>query len=138
MVRVHGLDWICPPAVAAIRSKRGLQHFLAPHWGLVAPFGLRAGWQLRPRHGPRHHPGPSYLRQAEQLIRDSADLTDEPKAIAEYWADGPGSATPPGHWCLVAQWVSARDRHSLGLDVLLFFVLGGALHDAAVATRPPT
>jgi len=110
-----------------------VQHFLAPHWGLVTPFGLHAGWQLRPRRGPRRYPGPGYRRQAEQLLRDSADLTDQHKTIAEYWADGPGSATPPGHWCLVAQWVSARDRHGLDQDVVLFFALGGALHDAAVA-----
>ena len=53
--------------------------------------------------------------------------------IAEYWADGPGTETPPGHWCLLAQWVSARDRHGLDQDVVLFFALTGALHDAAVA-----
>jgi hypothetical protein len=110
-----------------------VQRFLAPHWGLVTPFALYAGWQLRPRRGPRRYPSPGYLRQAGQLLRDSAELTDEHKAIAEYWADGPGSATPPGHWCRIAHWVSARDRHDLDQDVLLFFVLGGALHDAGVA-----
>jgi hypothetical protein len=110
-----------------------VQRFLAPHWGLVTPFGLHASWEFRPRRGPRRHPGPGYRRQAEQLLRDSANLTDEHKAIAEYWADGPGSVTPPGHWCLLAQWVSVRDHHGLDQDALLFFVLGGALHDAAVA-----
>jgi hypothetical protein len=109
-----------------------VQRFLAPHWGLVTPFGLHAGWQLRPRRGPRRHPGPGYLRQAEQVLRDSAELTDENKVIAEYWADGPGTETPPGHWCRLAQWASARDRHGLDQDVVLFFALGGALHDAAV------
>jgi hypothetical protein len=110
----------------------GVQRFLAPHWGLVAPFALHAGSQLRPRRGPRRHPGPGYRRQAEQVLADSADLDDQRKAIAEYWADGPGSETPPGHWCLLAQWVSARDRHGLDQDVVLFFALGGALHDAGV------
>jgi Domain of unknown function (DUF6851)/VCPO second helical-bundle domain len=110
-----------------------VQRFLAPHWGLVAPFALRAGWQLRPRRGPRRHPGPGYLRQAEQVLADSAELTDQHKATAEYWADGPGSETPPGHWCLLAQWVAARNRHGLDQDVVLFFALGGALHDAGAA-----
>ena len=109
-----------------------VQRFLAPHWGLVTPFALHAGWQLRPRRGPRRHPRPGYLRQAEQVLRDSAELTDQHKATAEYWADGPGTETPPGHWCRLAQWVSARDRHGLDQDVVLFFALGGALHDAAV------
>ena len=110
-----------------------VQRFLAPHWGLVTPFALHVGSQLRPRRGPRRHPGPGYRRQAEQVLADSAELTDQHKAIAEYWADGPGTETPPGHWCLLAQWVSARDGHGLDQDVVLFFALSGALHDAAVA-----
>jgi hypothetical protein len=110
-----------------------VQRFLAPHWGLVAPFALHVGCQLRPRRGPRRHPGPGYRRQAEQVLADSAELTDQHKATTEYWADGPGSETPPGHWCLLAQWVSARDGHGLDQDAVLFFALGGALHDAAVA-----
>jgi hypothetical protein len=110
-----------------------VQRFLAPHWGLVTPFGLHVGWELRPRRGPRRHPGPGYRRKAEQVLADSAELTDEHKAMAEYWADGPGSETPPGHWCLLAQQLSARDDHGLDQDVVLFFALGGALHDAAVA-----
>jgi hypothetical protein len=65
------------------------QRFLVPHWGLVAPFALQAGWELRPA-GPRLHPGRSYLFQAEEVLADSAGLTDEHKATAEYWADGPG------------------------------------------------
>ena len=108
------------------------QRFLAPHWGLVVPVALQAGWELRPA-GPRRHPGRSYLLQAEELLADSAGLTDEQKAIAEYWADGPASQTPPGHWCLHAQEVSARDGNSLDEDVKLFFALTAALLDASIA-----
>jgi hypothetical protein len=108
------------------------QRFLGPHWGLVVPFALKAGWELRPA-GPRRHPGRSYLFQAEEVLADSAGLTDEHKAIAEYWADGPGSETPPGHWCLLAQDVSARDGHDLDQDVKLFFALTAALLDASIA-----
>jgi hypothetical protein len=108
------------------------QRFLAPHWGLVAPFALREGWELRPE-GPRRHPGRSFLLQATELLADSAGLTDEQKAIAEYWADGPASETPPGHWCLLARKVSARHGHGLDEDVRLFFALGGALLDASIA-----
>jgi PAP2 superfamily len=108
------------------------QRFLVPHWGLVAPFALEAGWELRPR-GPRRHPGPGFLAQAVELLADSAGLTDERKAIAEYWADGPGTETPAGHWCLLAREVSARDGHGLDEDVRLFFALTGALLDAGIA-----
>jgi hypothetical protein len=110
------------------------QRFLVPHWGLVVPFALRAGWVLRPRQGPRRHPERGFLVQAERLLADSAGLTDEHKAIAEHWADGPGTETPPGHWCLIAQQVSARDGHGLDEDIRLFFALSGALLDAGIAS----
>jgi uncharacterized protein DUF6851/vanadium-dependent haloperoxidase-like protein len=109
------------------------QPFLVPHWGQVVPFGLRDCWELRPQQGPRLHPGRGYQQQAEEVLHDSAGLTDEHKVMAEYWADGPGSETPPGHWCLLAQEVSARDGHGLEEDVRLFFALTGALLDAGIA-----
>jgi uncharacterized protein DUF6851/vanadium-dependent haloperoxidase-like protein len=108
------------------------QRFLVPHWGLVVPFALDAGWELRPR-GPRRHPEPGFLLQATQTLANSAGLTDGHKAIAEYWADGPGTETPPGHWCRFAKEVSARDNHGLDEDVRLFFALTGALLDAGIA-----
>jgi len=63
----------------------------------------------------------------------SAALTDREKMIAEYWEDGPSSETPPGHWSLLAQYVSRRDGHDLDADVQLFFILGNALLDASIA-----
>jgi hypothetical protein len=70
---------------------------------------------------------------------------DYARALAEYWADGPHSETPPGHWNSIANEVSdsaelARriggrgpqvDR--LEWDVKLYLALNGAVHDAAVA-----
>ena len=67
------------------------------------------------------------------------------RAIAEFWADGPNSETPPGHWNVIANSVSdqlapdlriggsgpALDR--LQWDVKLYFALNGAVHDAAIA-----
>jgi hypothetical protein len=67
------------------------------------------------------------------VLADSGGLTDEHKAIAEYWADGPGTETPCGHWCLLARQVSGRDGHGLDGDVKLLFALAGALLDASIA-----
>ena len=62
----------------------------------------------------------------------SANLTDEHKMIAEYWADGPRSETPPGHWNLLAEYVSRQRHHTLADDVKMFFALNAALLDASV------
>jgi hypothetical protein len=108
------------------------QSFLAPHWRLVIPFALSTADEFRPA-APAMPGSAEYLRQAEEIRALSAHLTDRSKAIAEYWADGPATETPPGHWALLASWVSRRDRHGLDDDVVLFFALGNAMLDASIA-----
>ena len=106
--------------------------FIAPHWGRVVPFALTSGSQFRPPDVPNLYPFGGYRVQAEQILHYSAGLTDTQKVIAEYWADGPNSELPPGHWMLFGQFVSRRDRHTLDQDVKLFFALGNAVFDAGI------
>jgi hypothetical protein len=111
-----------------------VQTFETPQWGRVKPFAMTSGSQFRPKQGPASYTRTKqhYITQAEELIQLSAGLSDEQKMIAEYWADGPNSETPPGHWCLFAQFVSKRDHHKLDDDVKLFFTLSNALLDASI------
>jgi hypothetical protein len=72
-------------------------------------------------------------------------LADFGRAVAEFWADGPHSETPPGHWNVIANAVSDSPgfEHRMGgtgpeldrleWDVKLYFALNGAVHDAAIA-----
>lgn len=108
-----------------------VQKYIAPHWGNVTPFALAAPYQFLPRL-PELFPSAGYEHQARQVLNYSAHLTDEQKVIAEYWADGPASELPPGHWALFAQVVSARDHHSLDEDVKMFFALSNAILDASI------
>jgi hypothetical protein len=110
----------------------GSQQFLAPHWGLVTPFALTSLEDLRPAPPPLYPDG-NYIQEANQILHFSAKLDDRSKMIAEYWADGPASVTPPGHWNLFAQAVSRRDAHRLDEDVKMFFALGNALLDVSIA-----
>ncbi len=71
--------------------------------------------------------------------------SDFARVLAEFWADGPHSETPPGHWNVLANESSehpawkrrfAGEGPELGpleWDVKLYFALNGALHDAAIA-----
>ena len=65
------------------------------------------------------------------------------RCLAEFWADGPQSETPPGHWNVLANEVSdALAEHRIGgagpdldrleWDVKLYFAMNGAVHDAAI------
>jgi uncharacterized protein DUF6851/vanadium-dependent haloperoxidase-like protein len=114
-----------------------IQRFATPHWRNVTPFALTSASQFRPDHGPamsveKGKPNSDYLKQVDLQLRYSAGLTDTHKVVAQYWADGPGSETPPGHWNLFAQYVSRRDHNSLDTDAKLFFALNNALLDASI------
>ena len=67
------------------------------------------------------------------------------RAVVEFWADGPSSETPPGHWNVIANAVSDELAPNLRVggtgpvvdrlqwDVKLYLALNGAVHDAAIA-----
>ena len=69
---------------------------------------------------------------------------DYTRVLAEFWADGPDSETPPGHWFVILNEVNDHELlqrrmggagPELGLlewDVKAYFTMGGAMHDAAV------
>jgi TAT (twin-arginine translocation) pathway signal sequence len=103
-------------------------------WQRVTTFAVGPG-SLRSATGPARYGSAAYVAQAQSLLDFSAGLTDEQKMIAEYWADGPHSELPPGHWNLFAQLVSYRDHHGVQAqgverDVKLFFALTNAVSDA--------
>lgn len=106
--------------------------FICPHWGRVVPFAMTSPSQFRPEP-PAAVGSAEYGAQCEELIQMSAALDDTMKVIAEYWADGPNSELPPGHFCLFAQWVSARDQHTLDDDVKMFFAMTNGVFDAGIA-----
>lgn len=70
---------------------------------------------------------------------------DYARVLAEFWADGPSSETPPGHWNVLFNEASdhpATTRRFLGAgapldrlawDVCGYLALNSALHDAACA-----
>lgn len=106
--------------------------YIAPHWGNVIPFALSSPAAVRPTAPPTYG-SPTYLDQMQEVIDITANLDDRGKVIAEYWADGPGTVLPPGHWQLFGLWVSERDKHDLDRDIKLFFMLGNAVFDAGTA-----
>ena len=126
-------DLLDPSRWQPLRTAIGaVQQFQLPQWGRIEPFALAATDQFRPP-APAMYPHGLYHKQALEVLHLSARLGDREKVIAGYWADGPRTETPPGHWYLFAQFVSRRDGHTLEQDVKLFFALSNALMDASIA-----
>ncbi|MDX1667604.1 MAG: T9SS type A sorting domain-containing protein, partial [Saprospiraceae bacterium] len=88
-------------------------------------------------HAINPHTGEPY----EPQIVPRADYA---RVLAEFWADGPDSETPPGHWFTILNTVAQHPElekrfrgegpvlDDLEWDVKAYFTLGGAVHDAAV------
>ena len=81
----------------------------------------------------------------EPYPADVVKVGDFARALTEFWADGPKSETPPGHWNVVANDVSdeldpdlriggsGEQVDRLQWDLKLYLALNGAVHDAAIA-----
>ncbi|HZM68923.1 MAG TPA: vanadium-dependent haloperoxidase [Candidatus Cryosericum sp.] len=82
----------------------------------------------------------------EPYASNVVNLADYARVVAEFWADGPRSETPPGHWNVLANYVTdhlaASDKRLGGTggpllgplewDVKLYLAMNGAVHDAAI------
>ncbi len=94
-------------------------------------------------HGPGHAVNPA---TAEPYAPQVVPLGDYTRVLAEFWADGPDSETPPGHWFVILNAVSDHPAlvrrlggsgpvlDPLEWEVKTYFALGGAMHDAAIAS----
>ena len=91
--------------------------------------------------GTGHATNPSTgMPYAPQMVKRA----DYARVLAEFWADGPDSETPPGHWFTLLNYVndhplatrqwggSGTARSDLEWDVKTYLTMGGTVHDAAV------
>lgn len=70
---------------------------------------------------------------------------DYTRVLAEFWADGPDSETPPGHWFTILNEINDHpmmEKKFMGVgevlddlewDVKAYLALGGTMHDVAVS-----
>jgi hypothetical protein len=126
------------PPPGATECTGRVQTYLTPFWAKVTPFALTRPDQFRPP-GPYTYlgadgkPSGQFVGQIDKMTQYSKQLDDFRKTTAEYWEDGPGSVTPPGHWNQFAQWVARRDANTIDEDARLFFALNNGLLDAGIS-----
>ena len=90
------------------------------------------GWSINPKTGEPY--------ESNMVLRG-----DFARVLAEFWADGPDSETPPGHWFVLLNEVVDHPEFErrfegkgdtldvLEWDVKSYMTMGGAMHDAAIA-----
>jgi hypothetical protein len=102
-------------------------------------YNLTEGGEGSEGHDLNPHTGEPY----EPQIVPRADYA---RVLAEFWADGPDSETPPGHWFTILNYVNEQPElekkwmgegetlSDLEWDIKSYFTLSGAVHDVAVSS----
>ncbi len=115
-----------PPANAAA---------LAPQWANVRPFAMSSPSQFSPKNVPSLTSAryTAEFREVKSLgAIDSTTRTADQTAIARFWSNGAGTATPPGHLNTLAAIAAARRHLGISESARLFAMLNVAMADAAI------
>jgi len=120
-----------------------LSSFLTPDDGAMIDIspGARGNNPLGTNEGTGHTVNPVTGQPYAPQVVPRGDFG---RVLAEFWADGPASETPPGHWNVLANDASDHPLmvHRIGgsgpvvprleWDVKMYLALNGAVHDAAI------
>ncbi len=121
-------------ASAALDASDGVTIDISP--------GALGGNPLGTNDGEGHEVNPA---TGEPYAPNVVARGDFARVLTEFWADGPQSETPPGHWNTLANLASDALDPDLRIggqgppvgrlewDVKLYLALNGAVHDAAIA-----
>lgn len=106
--------------------------------GLVPLFGKVQMWSVPNvelvRSPPPPAPGsPAFEKDAKELTDIAAKLTTEQRRIANWWEDGLGSYTPPGHWNRLAKDYCVQYKLSPLRSARVFAYMNMAIQDAGIA-----
>lgn len=123
---------ISPNAVGHLTSLPTTEEEFRNFYNFIEGGVIDTGYAINPVTGQAYEP---------QIV----PLGDFARVLAEFWADGPKSETPPGHWFTILNYVSDYPGfekryegegpilNDLEWDVKAYLSMGGAVHDVAIA-----
>lgn len=124
-----------PPGTGLCHWTRTLPSYggpLLPAWGKIEPFIMASPDQFLPPPPPECD-GATYIAQTRDLYDVSLERTTRQIEIADRWAGGQGTVTPPGQWLWLAMNVTAEDGFSTMRQARVMSYMGAALADAGIS-----
>ncbi len=107
---------------------------------MLPNFGSVSTWNFDKATMVKIRPAIPFLENTSEFEKDIAELksiqknqTREQARIANFWADGPSSYTPPGHWHRFAANAAIEAKYSEIRMARTLALVGTALMDAGVA-----
>lgn len=106
---------------------------MLPNYGAVSTWNFDRATLVKLRPGPAPQPGTEqFTKELDELKAIQKNQTREQARIANYWADGVGSYTPPGHWHRTAANAAHEARFSEVRMARTLALVGTTLQDASV------
>lgn len=107
-----------------------------PQWPEVGPFvSPNSLFQVEP---PPALSSTAYAQAVDEVMRiggaSSAIRTADQTEIARFWADGSGTASPPGHWNQITSDVLTTKQLSLTEQIRAMALVNFAMADAGIAS----
>jgi|TARA_R110000737_G_scaffold347664_1_gene379688 hypothetical protein len=121
-----------PPVGAGLWVPLTGQLALQPQWGNNRPFVLDNMVSTIPGPPPAFStsPGSAFYNYANDVYLQSTNNTPGQVIIAQYWADGGGTFSPPGHSMAMLKNILIFENASLETATLQYAKMGMALADA--------
>lgn len=106
---------------------------MLPTYGSVLTWNFNSATvvSLRPIAPPAIN-SPEFEKDLNELLAFAKNQTREQARIANYWSDGVGSYTPPGHWHRKAATLAHDNNFSEVRTARTFALLGTAMQDAGI------
>ena len=106
---------------------------MLPLFGKVIPFLFDTTTVIALRPGPPNLAGsPAFKQEVAEVLSYSQHPTRENQALVQFWADGAGTYTPPGHWNAIAASEFVKQNYSEVRCARNFALLNMAEMDAAI------
>ncbi len=111
---------------------------LLPQWPKVTPFAITDPADYR-QGAPPAMGTPEFETDYQEVFtygrNESSVRTFDQRRVAWFWEDGPGTATPPGHWNVILQSLIRQRNITDTFKVsALFHLLGVAVADAGIVS----
>ncbi|TAH36306.1 MAG: phosphatase PAP2 family protein [Planctomycetota bacterium] len=106
-----------------------------PCWGRLRTFGIVFPGQCTagPHIAFSTDPSSAFYAAANEVYTVSQTLTADQINIAQFWADGPGTGTPPGHWVRILRQVTQQHGYDLAVAAEGYARIGLGVADAFIA-----
>ncbi|KEO72924.1 phosphatase PAP2 family protein [Anditalea andensis] len=105
---------------------------LTPLFGKVKMWNVPTVEEVRPASPPALN-SPQFMKDVEELKRYSKNLTSEQRKIANWWQDGLGTYTPPGHWNRFAKESIVKYKLNPIRSARVFAYMNMAIVDAGIS-----